>query len=172
VASVSTKVWVGFSTTNKFMSRVIRFFTRGRCSHAWIRYWDDTLQQYMVMQAELHGYETIPWKRWRTKNKLVAAFEPVTLDLMSGVRFMASFLGADYDLRSALWVGLTRWLKKRWHRPASSPGSLMCSEAVCRILQTGEIKCVRDLNPEQVSPQELLDRLAQSTDFILVPNLD
>jgi hypothetical protein len=124
----------------------------------------------MVMQAELHGYETIPWARWQSKNKLVAAFTPrENLDLMPDVRFIGQYLGVDYDLKSALWSGLKRWFRRRLRRPTKSPGSLMCSEAVCRMLQNGKFACVADLNPELVSPQELWDALAKSSDFVQVP---
>jgi hypothetical protein len=163
------QILVGFSTTNKFMSRVIRWITRGKASHSWVRYWDATLQQYMVLQAELRGYETIPWRRWLTKNLLVAAYAPREgLDLLEGVRFISQYLGVDYDLRSAIWTGLKRWFKKRLRRPASSPSTLMCSEAVCRMLQNGQVSCVADLNPELVSPKELMERLSKSSDFTQV----
>lgn len=166
---MASSVLIGFSTTNKLMSRIIRWVTRGRVSHAWIRYYDDTLQQYMVLQAELHGYETIPWKRWLTKNRLVAAYEPTgRLNLLPGVRFIGQYLGVDYDLKSALWCGLKRWFRKHRLRLVSSPKSLMCSEAVCRMLQDGRVTCVSDLNPELVSPQELMNRLAKSSEFVSV----
>ena len=166
MTSPTTKVWIGFSTTNLLVSRLIRWVTRGKCSHAWVSFWDDTLQQYMVMQAELHGYEVVPWKRWQSKNKLVAAFAPVeAVDLMPDVRFIGQYLGASYDLKSAVWSGLKRWVKSRWRRPSKSPSSLMCSEAVCRLLQNGKFQCVAGVNPELVSPQELWDLLAKSPDF-------
>lgn len=165
----TSKVWVGFSTTNLLVSRLIRWVTRSKCSHAWVSFYDTTLQQYMVMQAELHGYEVVPWKRWASKNKLVAAYTPVeAVDLMPDVRFIGQYLGVDYDLRSAVWSGLKRWVRRRWRRPTTSPGSLMCSEAVCRLLQNGSFACVAGLNPELVSPQELWDRLATSKDFVQV----
>lgn len=163
---MSTKVWIGFSTTNRWFSRLIRWVTRGRSSHSWVRFWDESLEQYMVMQAELHGYETIPWNRWLTKNKLIAAYEPIEpLDLMPGVRFIGQYLGVDYDVRGALWTGLKRWLGKKFRHPASSPGKLMCSEAVCRLLQHSEVLCMADLDPEVVSPQELETRLMGSPEF-------
>ena len=158
-------VVVGFSTTNKFMSRLIRWVTRGKSSHAWIRYWDESLEQYMVIQAELHGYETIPWARWKTKNRLVSAYVPTSLDLMPGVRHIARLLGVDYDLRSAIWTGLKRWFGKRLKRATSSPKKLMCSEAVCRALQFSGVACVKDLDPETVSPQDLQTALAASDEF-------
>lgn len=161
-------IWVGFSTTNKLVSRIIRWVTRGKCSHAWVRYWDASLEQHMVLQAELHGYETIPWKRWLTKNRLVAVFTPSDLDLLPSVRFIGQYLGVDYDLKSALWCGLKRWLHKRFVRPTRSPSSLMCSEAVCRMLQHSKVACVADLDPELVSPKELMERLAESPDFLVV----
>lgn len=165
---MTTKVWVGFSTTNKLMSRLIRWVTRGKSSHAWMRYWDDTLEQYMVIQAEIEGYETIPWFRWKKKNRLVAAYESKELDLMPGVRRMARYLGVEYDFKSAFWAGIKRWLGKKFKRPFHSPKKLMCSEAVCMALQFDRVPCVKGMNPELVSPQELQAAIASSQDFVEV----
>jgi hypothetical protein len=162
---MTTKVWIGFSTTTKIMSRLIRWVTKGKSSHAWIRYWDATLERYMVIQAELHGYETIPWERWQKKNTLVAAYRPVEKDLGGGLRYIAQFLGADYDLNAALWVGLKRWFGKRFKRPFNSPGKLMCSEAVTRALMIDKVACVQDADPELISPHELRVRLETSKEF-------
>lgn len=160
------KTIVGFSTTNKFMSRIIRWVTRGKSSHAWLRYWDETLQMYMVIQAEMHGYETIPWNKWLTKNNLISAFEHRRKDLTDGVRFVAKQLGSDYDFRSALWTGLKRWFGKKAKRGLHSPKKLMCSEAVIRALQHSEVVCVESVNPEVTSPAELYSILNESEEFI------
>jgi len=166
--SDTTKVWIGFSTTNKLLSRIIRWCTRGKSSHAWMRYWDATLEQHMVIQAEIEGYETIPWKRWKKQNILIAVYESKELDLMPGVRHMASFLGVAYDFKSALWTGLKRWLGKKFKRPFHSPKKLMCSEAVCLALQYDKVPCVEKFNPELVSPQELENAVSSSADFTKV----
>jgi len=162
---MTTKVWVGFSTTNKFMSKLIRWVTRGKSSHAWIRYYDETLQMDMVIQAELEGYETVPWNRWRRKNTLIAAYAPTRVNLLGGLRYIAQFLGEDYDLRSALWVGLKRWFGKKFRRALHSPKKLMCSEAVARALQHAQVACVKDVNPELVSPAELRGLISHSDEF-------
>lgn len=158
-------VWVGFSTTNKFMSRLIRWVTKGKCSHAWVRYWDATLERYMVMQAEITGYETIPWERWKKKNILVAAYEPTGKNLLNGVRFMSQYLGEAYDLKAAIWVGLKRWISRKFRRPFNSPKKLMCSEAVTRALQHDDFKCVEGVDPEVISPTQLRHRVEQSTEL-------
>jgi hypothetical protein len=120
---------------------------------------------YMVIQAELHGYETIPWNRWQRKNLLTAVYEPKKLDLLGGLRHVAQFLGADYDLRSALWVGLKRWFGRKFRRALHSPKKLMCSEAVTRALQFDKVECVKDANPEIISPAELRGLVSMSDDF-------
>jgi hypothetical protein len=151
------------------MSKLIRWVTRGKSSHAWLRYYDETLQMHMVIQAELEGYETIPWKRWLKKNKLIAAYEPTEVNLTGGLRHIAQYLGADYDLRSALWVGLKRWFGKKFRRALHSPTKLMCSEAVARALQHAQVECVKDVNPELVSPAELRERIEASSEFERIP---
>jgi len=164
---MTNEVIVGFSTTDKLMSRIIRWITRGKSSHAWLRYWDDTLQLHMVLQAELHGYETIPWDKWKSKNRLIAAFEPNGKNITNGVRFIAKSLGADYDFRSAVWTGLKRWFRKKSKRALHSPKKLMCSEAVVRALQHSGIECVANFDPETTSPVEIYTALNNSQEFIL-----
>lgn len=146
-------VTIGFSTTNKLLSRMIRFVTRSPCSHAWIAYWDETLQSRMVMQAEAWGFEVRPWIRWERQNTLVAEFQPGRpLDIVK----LATLLGTRYDYRAAFLVGLARLFGRAVKGIYKDPVKLMCSEAVVRTLQWAHYRCAADLDPETTSPGALL----------------
>ena len=159
-------VTVGFSTTNKIGSRIIRWVTQAPCSHAWVSFMDDTLGMRLVMQAEWWGYEVRPWPRWVRENRLVAEFEPVGSefreDLSESVVGMAQSLGSRYDFESAFWVGLKRWFLA-WSgsgytlRPSRTPKQLMCAESVVRILASTGAGLCRGVDPESMSPGELLE---------------
>jgi hypothetical protein len=153
-------ITIGFSTTNKFISRFIRWITRAKVSHAWIGFNDSTLGQRMVMQAERWGYEVRPWTKWLTQNKWIAEFEIPQSPADSALQFIASFLGSDYDFTSALLLGLKRWFGRWFKRPTQSPTKLMCSEGVVRFLQFGQYEFATGLDPEATSPGELLDLVA------------
>jgi hypothetical protein len=157
---------VGFSTTNHVLSKIIRVVTRSKASHAWIGFYDKTLGMHMVMQAELFGFEVVPFKRWKRSNTIVSVFTSETLNLTGGLKYLACSVGLDYDFKSALLVGLKRWFSKLINKPKDSPSKLMCSEAVSRMLEFSGAKCIGPFNHETVSPGQLMDVLKCSDNFI------
>lgn len=163
-------VTVGFSTTSKWLSRLIRLFTKSRVSHAWIGYYDETLDKRMVMQAEAWGYEVRPWSRWMKQNRRVAEFiVPSPERARAALRGISAFLGVKYDYTAALWLAVKRWWGRFLKRPHHDPGKLMCSEAVVRFLQLGGYPVAADLDPETTSPGELLIRVEQDPTFTQLP---
>jgi hypothetical protein len=124
---------------------------------------DASLGLQMVMQAEAWGFEVRPRKRWEQENILVAEFEPIGSSLDESLRWLATNLGSDYDYRSALYVGLKRWFGRLMKSVKSTPGKLMCSESLTRMLQYAEYDAVQDLNPEITGPKDLIYRCLKST---------
>jgi hypothetical protein len=167
-------ITVGFSTTNKLISRFIRWVTRGKVSHAWISFYDETLDQRFVMQAEAWGYEVRPWTRWRQENTWVAEYIlPQTPEVRQALQRVSEYLGADYDYAAAILSGIWSWLK-RWFglwikKPLSDPSKLMCSEGVVVFLGFARLG-YDDLNPETTAPQVLLDRVSADTRFQALPS--
>ncbi len=156
----SYDVIVGFSTTNLLISKIIRKLTRSNVSHSWISYYDKTLNQRMVMQAELFGFEVIPFDRWIRKNTFVRAF--VVENNNNALAQIASFIGEEYDVKSILRLAIKKIFGKVWRKPYKNPLKLMCSEAVLRFLQfTGEFP---ELDPEEIEPGELM-RLLEEDGF-------
>jgi hypothetical protein len=158
------EVTVGFSTTNKITSRIIRWITRGSVSHAWIAFYDHCLDTRLVMQAEIWGYEVRPRHRWEHENILIAEYQPPK-QLDKSVRWIAQSLGVKYDWTSAMFAGLRRWLGRWVTGRFRSPKKLMCSEAVIRCLRHGGITAVSDLDPETTSPAQLLRAIDAAPDF-------
>lgn len=166
-------VTVGFSTTNKWISRIIRWVTRGKVSHAWIAYDDYTLGLRMVMQAEAWAFEVRPWQRWIKENKWVAEFKLLGQSPHAALKKRAQDLGQKYDWMSGFWVGVAawfkRWLKARFSfRPSRTPKRLMCSEAVVRFLKDAGCASTASLDEELTSPAELYDIVRCSDEFLAV----
>lgn len=155
------KFTVGFSTTKKLMSCMIRKITGSSCSHAWFCYNSrvDNSNKLIrqVAQAEWFGYESRPRWRWNTQNVLVAEFELIGPDPTEAVSSMLlHYLGSRYDYRSAFLTGtwrlFGRWVKSLFR----DPSKLMCVEGVIYMLGRAGYDSVRDLDPEFTSPGELL----------------
>lgn len=156
-ASISN-VTIGFSTTNNWLSAIIRWVTRSPCSHAWLAFDDQTMGTRLVMQAEAWGFEVRPWDRWRRENKLVAEFRPIGPVLDNSLKWIATYLGSRYDYRAAFLAGLWRWLGRGLRGKFNDPTKLMCSEGVVRFLQHAGYQSVADFDPEITSPARLLKR--------------
>lgn len=154
-------VTIGFSTTNKWASRFIRWITRSPCSHAFIVFDTPTFGR-VVMQAEVWGYEIRPWPLWQAQNILMAEFALIGPDLEPSIVELApKYLGRKYDWRGAALAGLWRWFG-RWIRGKfRSPYTLMCSEAAIRVLQHGGYSSVEHFDPEVTSPKRLLVRVLE-----------
>lgn len=157
----SLNVTIGFSTTNKVASRLIRWAARAPCSHAWVAFYDSALGLRMVMQAEWRGFELRPWARWARENRLVAEYRVTGLQMAEPLRMLARELGGNYDFKSAFWVGLRSWLHRFFRtrfslRPSRTPHQLMCSEAVTRLLTWAGAPFPQGLDPELISPGDLL----------------
>lgn len=159
------QITVGFSTTNKLMSRVIRWVTRGKVSHAWISFYDPTLEMRLVMQAEAWGFEVRPWERWVTENTLIAQFRPVR-NLDKSLKWIAKSLGTKYDWKSAFFAGLWRWFGVWIRGRLNSPKKLMCAEAVLRFLRHGGVVATAHLDPEVTPPVRVLRAVETSDEFV------
>jgi hypothetical protein len=154
-----TNITVGFSTTNKLVSRFIRWVTRSPVSHAFIIF-DTPSFGRVVMQAEAWAYEVRPWPLWQQENILVAEFETIGPDLSPSIMSLApQYLGLKYDWRGAFLAGLWRWFGRWLRGKFNSPHRLMCSEALLRILQHAGYGSVAHFDAEVTSPRRLLDRV-------------
>lgn len=158
-------VSVGFSTTDKLISRFIRFFTRATVSHAWVAFNDHTLRQRYVIQAESWGLEMRPWNTWVRQNRLVREYILLGEQPLHGIReYAAERIGSKYDFLGAARAGLVRrfrWLRHWSLFKASTPNMLMCAEFTSRFLiyaldyHSGSLL----KEPELVTPDELMSYL-------------
>jgi len=154
------KIWIGFSTTNNLISRVIRWFTRSTTSHAWIAFASQDMGMDVVLEAHF-TFRAVPYVWFKKRNRIVAEYEiPVG---QAAVAKCASFLGENYDytgIVGGIIVSVGRWFKHKWHNPWGNPKAQTCSEAVVRALQAAAYPGAEKLNAEDTSPQTLMEFLA------------
>jgi hypothetical protein len=149
-------VRIGFSTTESWISRLIRWFTNARVSHVFLVYDDPVLQQEMVLDVAFTGYRVLPFNLFKLENDVVEMIEP-RVDLSPGLRVTARWLGKPYDWRA--FIAFSRWFRSLRHQPAETPKALICTEAVVRALLAAGYPGAEGLDLKGTSPQLLLEFL-------------
>jgi hypothetical protein len=163
-------VRVGFSTTNAWLSRLIRKLSRSRVSHAFLVYGDVDFGRDMVMEAVGNGFRIVPYSGFEKHNTVVAQITPA-FPIEKGLQEAVNWLGAGYDtggLVGMAWLMVKRWFRLRarsvrTRNPLASSRALFCSEAVARACLWSEYPGF-DLDPESTSPQDLLEFFERERD--------
>ena len=163
---VESMVRVGFSTqTDNVLSKVIRWITGSRVSHAWFLIEDSFFRVPMVMEATETGFRLIPYDNFKAEgNDIIVVLETV-YSLDAGVQEATRWLGERYDfagLFGAIFVLLGRWLRRKWRNPLASAKAMFCSEAVVRVLQSAQYPGASVFDPASTTPQDLLDFFART----------
>jgi hypothetical protein len=166
-----TSINVCFTAENGVISRVIRWFTRARVSHALITFYDVTLKRVFVMEANGRGFMLTPWTKWRQSNTLYARYE---LTLEKGVQNEALYavgghLGAQYDYVGIISFALRR-VCSRFANPWASSSKMFCSEAVALFLKEAGIDPFNE--PEDWTPGDLLRAIEKDARFHLIEAAD
>lgn len=150
----------GFSTSNQWISRLIRKVTKGKTSHCWVTFYDDTLQTDLVLEASFWGYRLITLKQFLKDNVIIKIVDPI-VPLEQGLIQAASWLGSYYDVEGMVSAGVAglwyRWFKRRIKSPLHSGKALFCSESVLKIMQLSNWPGAAALDPLTINPQQLLD---------------
>ncbi len=172
-APAPERVVIGFSTPSKWniLSWLIRILTRSRASHVWLLVDDPIFMIRMVMEAHITGYRFVPLTKFSKTNAIVALAQPKA-DLSVGVAVAGSWLGSRYDFAGIfgmIVVLLGRWLHLKWKNPAQSARAMFCSEAVVRALQAAHHPGFEKVDPDDLSPQDLLERLEDDPNCHVVP---
>jgi len=158
---------VCFSTSNGFFSKVIRWFTRSKASHALITFRDETLGNVFVMEANGRGFMLTPWGKWRESHTLVSRYSlalPPNAQKTS-LQDLGNFLGTQYDYISLLGFALRRFFG-RMVNPFNDPRKLICSEAVARFLAGAGLHKYREYGTW--TPEDLLhEAKANPSTFLL-----
>jgi hypothetical protein len=136
---VVMKVSIGFSTSDWWVSRVIRFFTRAPVSHTYIVF-DDTLSgfDHEVYEAAWCGFRMSTREKLESGTTRIVKEVAVDLNAAKALAICRGWLECPYDyagLVGEAWVMLGRLFRKRWNNPFAGPHHMFCSEAATFLLQ-------------------------------------
>lgn len=172
---MSTTVKVGFSTSRRLASRIIRWATRSKVSHAWLLIEDSYFGVDMVLQATMGGFHLEAYEVFKKAHDIVAVVD-INHPMDKGLKQAAFWLGYRYDylgLFGAGFVVVGGWFKRKWKNPLDSSHSMFCSEAVVRVLQASEYPGFEGMEePGAVNPQRLLEFLVPRAAGIVYGGVD
>jgi hypothetical protein len=154
-------VTIGFTTSDWWVSRVIRWFTRSRVSHAALLLRGTDLGD-LVLEASAAGFRLSTVEALtRGTTRLVAEVTPASP--VDGVLpQVLRWLGEKYNyagLFGESWVSLWRRFGKRARNPLRNSTSMFCSEACVYALQLAKYPGADGLDPQSTSPEDLLEFL-------------
>lgn len=147
-------ICVCISRNDSLVSRFIRFWSRGRVSHALITFRSQTLGKVFAMESTATGWRLTPWSYWRKKNTLVARYRltiPVA-DQLRALSEMSDYLGTKYDYKGLLGF-FWRWLRGRMSNRYHSAKKLLCSEGAAMFLLKAGLETYE--SPETWTPHDL-----------------
>jgi len=163
------RVTVLFSTSNAWISRVIRWASRllgrdkGRSSHALVCL--EMLSLSLIVEATFPGGCRVLTRKRRFKGSAPLAEYKLLLPVQGDVNEALSLVGDDYDIPGLLGyipVMIARWFKRKIKNPWASASKLVCSEFVQRFIQAlvkVNIPEWKGLDPSTVLPDDLWERL-------------
>lgn len=158
-------VSIGFSTTNKFISKAIRWLTKSRVSHCFIMF--DWLGKKWVLEAGFFGVGILPLERFLADgNVIVEVVDLPAVELEDLVPAMED-MGERYDfggLLGGIFPLIGKWFRQKWHNPLNNTKALFCSEFIVYWLKDLAFEPAYNLVPEDVSPEELLKLLEKNSE--------
>src|SRR3989304_2356496 len=104
-------IYIGFSTTQYPLSKLIRFFTGSKVTHTWVKYYDSYLDQWMVFQASIFGIEIQLYNRFKRRVQIIKEFPLVDLEI--SVKSAILELGVPYDVGALFGMAFVQ-VMKRW----------------------------------------------------------
>lgn len=156
---MSLTVSIGFSTSDWWVSRVIRFFTRAPVSHTYIVFDDPSAAfRHEVYEAAWCGFRISCREALTRGSTRIVREIPVGINAMNALTTCREWLETPYDYLGLLgqaWVQIGLWLGQRWENPCASKHFDFCSEIAVQVLQRGCFAPVYGLIPSEIDPATL-----------------
>lgn len=147
-------VLIGFSTTENWLSRLIRWYTKASVSHTFLMFDQDGVD--MVLDVDFSGYRLIPFTEFAKDNNVIYLVTPI-VDIDLGLRAVRMWLGKPYDWRT--FIAFHRWFRALKRHPTENPTSIICTEVAITAMRISGYPGADGLDAKGTSPQALLDFL-------------
>jgi len=134
------KIRIGFSTTNSFVSRVIRLAIGANISHTYVRFYDEFLGAELIIHADWPGVIIEDAELFEKRNIVIEEFEFDDPRFKESIRKSLRLLRKKYDYWNIVgwaWIiTFKRWAKIKIKNLTDDPKKLICVDF-----------CMRNMNP-------------------------
>jgi hypothetical protein len=163
----TVRLTIVFSTTQMFLSRIIRWATRSRASHVLIG--SELHGIPIVIEASVGGVRILHRDHAVGPSTLVSEYVIVS-DRSSDIARAVERLGDKYNYAGLILgfpiVLLARWLGKKIKNPLRSPHEEVCAEFVTEVFS--DIPAFAKLDPSVTTPEDLIEACEKSADFLKI----
>ncbi len=152
-------ILIGFSTSNAWYSRVIRFFTKSKVSHTFLL--TKMLGEMLVFQEGPLGWGAKSFDQFKQENTVVTLIPPEK-DITAGFAKSLNQLGTPYGfipLLGMAFVMLGRGLGWHLKNPFRFVRTPFCSARNVLVLQDSQYPGAEKLDAYSTSPEDLLEFL-------------
>lgn len=137
------RISLGFSRTNNFPSRAIRWFTKSHISHVYIRVYDRFFKAPFILSSDWGGVQFDLAEKFDMENIAVEEYIIDDPRLDDAIRKNFWHLGKGYayvKLFNWAWaIILKRWVVRKVKDPATNPTKLICVDYVLYVLNDAGI---------------------------------
>jgi len=154
---------IGFSTSKSILSRLIRWITKSKVSHTYLRL--NIKGHDMVLHSNQHGVNFDQWEDFKANFEIVAEFElNIANEQESNAwNYAIAQLDKPYDflaITGFLWVLLNKRIKRKVSNPFPNRSAYFCSELVIESLKAADFERANELDRELTSPEDLIKFLS------------
>lgn len=153
-------MYVGLSTTGSVVSGIIRWLTRSKASHSFMRF--EVAGEDVVIHSTSNGVNLDYYPKFKKKNKIIAEFKIKSTKAkeQAAIRYALQNLDRPYDylaIAGFLWVLIAKTFGKKVKNPFPNRSAYFCSELTIKALVAAGVEGADKLDPELTSPEDLLD---------------
>lgn len=171
---------IGFSTSNSWISKIIRWFTNSKISHCFVAV--DLFGARLIIGAEAWGVDWRTKARFEEKNQIKVVLKPKALPIDNSFGwFVHEYAGASYDWGAAGATGikakLGRWWKliSHWFAKWPKDDALHCEEVPYKILEHAGYNIVQTLkvsteapSSDYISAEQMMQACLKSPEFDVI----
>lgn len=149
-------VRIGFSKSNTYISRLIRWAIDSPVSHTYIRFYDEYLNTWLIIHADWPGVIIEDAQAYDLENETVVEYEIISTQNKTVLKDSMKFLKKKYNYwMFAKWAWYLYMNKKKVHGLdllPDNPKKLICVEFVTFFIKNIAPKYSKNkLNPKELS---------------------
>lgn len=152
---------IGFSQSNNWGSKLVRWFTNSQWSHCFIILDDDLEGDALVFESSPSGGVKLNlWSKYKDQ-----ICEVYNINVNCSIKPLYNYLGDNYGYLQITGFIIAKIFSLK-HNPIKK--DYVCSELALRFLIENNIEGFESLDPNSTSPEDLYESIKQHVSFIKI----